>query len=520
MTQPRTPLPLPSKIDLAARALAGQGRYGTVTTLAREHGVSRKKVYKLMGLASEALTSAFAVAGVDAGLRVFTREFTEADIERTIVALRVVTPSSIRDIEAMLPIVYGFGWSYGKIWSVLRRAEQRARAFLDLVDLAAIETVALDEMFSQGKPVLAGIDLDTRYLFLLKVHPSRSGEAWAEALSPLRDRQGLVPRSVVKDAGSGLARGVELSWSGAEQRDDLFHAVYRMGKEAYRLERRAYAAIGKEYELEDRLRRAEVKLNGKTERRSLSQKLYRARVHATRAIERYDAFERLRTEIGRVLDLADRGSGKLRTSSEVIEVLTRAGKEMQALKGRSRKVGVYIVHRAAGLGRYLDTLAARLAQVPAEVGDRAAIEATVRLYQAELDNRRGGPARDRKARERELQTATLHLLQIVEGDPGRLRRLIDAVVPVLDQRHRASSAIENLNSVLRPYLVVQKHAEQGFLDLFRFYWNTRERRWGRRKGTSAYEGLTGVVVKDWLTMLGFPPGASLVEARQAASKAA
>jgi len=53
-----------------------------------------------------------------------------------------VTPSSIRDVEAMMPIVYGFGWSYGKIWSVLSRAERRAKALLDLVDLTGIKTIS------------------------------------------------------------------------------------------------------------------------------------------------------------------------------------------------------------------------------------------------------------------------------------------------------------------------------------------------------------------------------------------
>ena len=144
----------------------------------------------------------------------------------------------------------------------------------------------------------------------------------------------------------------------------------------------------------------------------------------------------------------------------------------------------------------------------------------VRAYQADLDKRRGGPAWDSKARKQEMRAATVNLLDAVGHDTERLKRVIGAVTPVLVQRHRASSAIEDLNSVLRPYLVVQKHAEQGFLDLFRFHWNTRKREWGRGKGTSAYEALTGVVVEDWLTLLGFPPGPSLAKLGQAAAKAA
>ena len=37
-------------------------------------------------------------------------------------------------------------------------------------------------MFSQGEPVLAGVDLDSGYLFGLSLSPHRDGEAWAGLL--------------------------------------------------------------------------------------------------------------------------------------------------------------------------------------------------------------------------------------------------------------------------------------------------------------------------------------------------
>ena len=37
-------------------------------------------------------------------------------------------------------------------------------------------------MFSQGEPVLAGVDLDSGYLFGLSLSPTRDGEAWAGLL--------------------------------------------------------------------------------------------------------------------------------------------------------------------------------------------------------------------------------------------------------------------------------------------------------------------------------------------------
>ena len=75
--------------------------------------------------------------------------------------------------------------------------------------------------------------------------------------------------------------------------------------------------------------------------------------------------------------------------------------------------------------------------------------------------------------------------------------------------HQHSSAIEGFNAALRPYLYVHKGATQGFLDLFRAWFNLRTRRWGRHQGTSAHECLTGQRVHDWLTLLGYPPSPTL-----------
>ena len=105
----------------------------------------------------------------------------------------------------MLPIIYGTSWSYGKIQAVLAEAQTRAADHQRQVDLSGIQNVALDEMFSQGKPVFGGVDLDSGYLFLLGVCPSRSGAEWAEYLGAMEEGQNLSPSVVVKDAGSGLA---------------------------------------------------------------------------------------------------------------------------------------------------------------------------------------------------------------------------------------------------------------------------------------------------------------------------
>jgi len=485
--------------------LALQGQYGVVTALAREHDRSRQSIYDLRDRAQQLLQDTFTpVPAMDAVQR--TLGVTEADVRRATVALRVMLPASIRDIQEVLPVLFDVHYSYGWVWNVVHQAEAAAAAFNRTVSLSGIDSLALDELFSQGQPVLSGIDLDTGYVALLQPSDSRSGEAWAAVLGQLRDEQQLVPARVVKDAGTGLAAGVATAWPDIDAHDDLFHAVYLMGQQQLRLERRAYREMEAVSVLERRRTTAQSKPHAK--RRSIGQQLRAANDRMEAAMTRHDRFETLARQATAILELADRGSGRLRTQEEVVEVLSGVAQQMALLGEGPAAVATYLLHRASGLGLYLKDLAARLEAVSEAVGGPCGVEAVVRAYQASLMHSRRAPCWDRSARRAELVAATQQLVCVTDGAPPRLVSALGLVLPVLSARHRASSAIENLHSVLRPYLVVQKHAQSGFLALFQAYSNLRKRPSGRFQDTSAYQLRTGQTVGDWLTVLGFPPSVS------------
>ena len=148
-------------------------------------------------------------------------------------------------------------------------------------------------------------------------------------------------------------------------------------------------------------------------RRSLGQQVRVARGRMNIVIERYDRFEALRRQATNVLELTDRGSGRLRTCSEVTEVLTDIAAQMRQIEGSKRigKVATYIGDRAAGLGKYLDHWAMGLQKVEEEVGGTKVVEAAVRAYQANLLVLRGGPVWNRTARAQELRAAVTQLLR-------------------------------------------------------------------------------------------------------------
>ena len=236
----RTDLTTSQKIECAAAAVAGQHEHGSKTTLSETYEISRPTV--AVGATAEAVLRTHFEAPLLGGAGVTVR-VDDAQLRRAVVALRVLAPNAIRPIEDLLPVLYpGVKVSYGTIQQMLVDAEGRAARFNAQSSLDGVQAGALDEMFSQGEPVLAGVDLDTGYLFGLSLSPTRDAGAWAQVLREGQG-QGLSLSVVVKDAAKGIAAGVAEVFPHAERRDDCFHVLYEMNKVRRKLERRAYAAI-------------------------------------------------------------------------------------------------------------------------------------------------------------------------------------------------------------------------------------------------------------------------------------
>lgn len=498
----RTDLTTSQRIECAAAAVARQHQHGSKTALSETYEISRPTVYAVGATAQSVLRAHFEaplLGGAGVTVRV-----DDAQLRRAVVALRVLAPNAIRPIEDLLPVLYpGVQVSYGTIQAMLVEAEARAGRLNAQAPLVGIEAGALDEMFSQGEPVLAGVDLDSGYLFGLSLSATRDGGAWAQLLRE-GQAQGLGLSVVVKDAAKGIAAGVAEVFPDAEQRDDCFHVLYEMNKVRRKLERRAYAAIEREGEALGRL--GKIRARDKAHRRKAKCALRKARRQCTEAIERFDAFEAAMDTVRGALECVDLVSGELHRPEQVEALIAQAAQRIGSLvTGECTKLAKYLRNRAPGLVLAQKSVRPRLEAL----GERWSMPVVCLgcICWHLVRELRKRPAR---ARHRALSR---HLL----GAYGALRdrlgpesaALLEAVEAVLQQRHRASSAIEGFNAALRPFLYVHKGATQGFLELFRAYFNLRTRRWGRHKGTSAHQSLTGQRVDDWLTLLGYPPSPTL-----------
>jgi hypothetical protein len=492
----RTPLTTSQKMECVAKALAGQEDYGGIAGLSREYGVSRPTVYAAKGTASEVLREHFEEPESDPTVWV---KVDPAQVRRTVVALRVRAPNALRPIEDMIPIIYpGVRLSYGKVQHSAAEAEAQAAAFNAKADLSGVRAGALDEMFSQGEPVLAGVDLDSGYVFGLALRETRSGEDWAEVLKQGQD-QGLSLGVVVKDA----AAGVNEVFPQAEQRDDCFHALYELNKVGRRLEQRAYGAIAAEEEARHQL--PKIPASDRKQRGRQRHKIGRAHRHCQELIARYDTFEAALQEVQEALECVDLIDGHLRTAEEVKARVEHAADTLQGLDPLCHKVARYLRNRAAGLSLATGELNTRLQEL-ARTYSLGAVALACILWRLvfELPNNRRPWLRAEQHRQLLGTFARLKYLLGPQRDA-----LLNAVKALLEQRHRASSAIEGFNAALRPFLYVHKGVTQGFLELFRAYYNLRTRRWGPHQGTSAHQCLMGQAVGDWLTLLGFPPSGTL-----------
>jgi hypothetical protein len=500
----RTDLTTPEKVQLAAAAAAGQGEYGAVSELAMVFGVSRATVHDVQKRARAMLVAELDPEG-DAALGAWIL-VDRRQVERAVVALRVVAPNSVRSIEDLLPILYpGVAPSYGAVQAIAAEAERRSAQWNATSDLSGIEAGALDEMFSQGAPVLGAVDLDSGALFALALRESRSGDDWAEVLEACR-KQGLNLEVAVKDAALGIQKGVQQVFPNAEHRDDCFHALYEMGKVQRCLESRAYGAMSRVEEAELAIDRLRCSTRGDGNRRKLVRKLVWTRRRCDDAITLHARFEAAQRRVQEALELVDLDRVTIRTGAWMQSEIQRAAIEMLALDDDAcRKVGRYIHNRAPGLSLYAVEVKGQLDELSSRYGDQVVRLACVvwRLKEEQCRGRR----RWRRSEDQRYLVAAFGLLKCQAGP--RADAVLCQVDAIMQRRHRASSAIEGFNAALRPFLYVHKGVTQGFLELFRTHYNLRIRRWGRHKGTAAHELLTGECNEDWLTTLGYPPSAVL-----------
>jgi hypothetical protein len=467
------------------QALAGPQ---SVTQLAQDYEVSRKFVYQQADHAAQALDQAFArPAGHDADV-LFALPVTKPWLRALVLGLLLIGRSSYRGVQELLRDLFGVSLSVAQVHTLAHRAMERARRRNQQVDLGNVAIGAHDEIFQNGVPVLAGIDVASTYCYLLSIEEQRDGDTWALRLLELQDH-GFDPEAIISDGGSGLRAGQELALPGKPRRGDVFHAFQETQEVVRFLENRAYDALAACARLEHQ-QAARNKKRGRHDA-GLAQKLRYARPAAARAIA-----------------LAD----------DVATLVRWLQQDVLAVAGPS------YAQRCALYDFLVAELRVRQALCPHRLGPLCTYLTNHRdallAFAKQLDSDLEGLAEDFQ-----VPLALLHeLLQVLSqdaGDPRRWRRearlrqqlrgrfyeLSAAVAAVAARTVRASSVVENFNSRLRSYFFLRRHLGPDYLHLLQFFLNHRRflrSEHPERVGKSPAELLTGQTHAHWLELLGLP----------------
>ena len=476
----------PQRVDLVVETLRHEL---SVTQLASEAGVSRKFLYAQKDLGLAAMQEAFSPESLPPDL-IGWMPITRGWVRRATVSAALHCHGSERGIAQHLKAIINpdLRISGPTVHNILREAAAAAKALNERQALGMIREGAHDEIFSQGVPVLVGVEPHSSFVYLLQNAQSRSEVDWWAALTEKHEHQGLNLTTSISDAARGLLAGVREAFPGIDLRGDVLHAQMELSELETYLENRAYGRMRVQEQEEGRMERARIRQKGQ----SRSKRLALARRRAHEGVELYDEVALLIRWMTELLQLI---GPDLPTRRELYDWLLG---EMEARASRSHRIGPIVTYMknqrdallafVGALGQGLDRVAAAL-HVP-----RSLVEAVYQQFALDPEDPRF------EAIERRLW----------EEAPDQAAAIEEALWDLLDTSLRASSAVENINSLLRPYFFLRRLVGAESLDLLQFYLN--HRRFERsehpeRVGKSPRELLTGEAHGDWLEMLGYPPSA-------------
>lgn len=463
-------VPVEQKNIIGMKALSGS----SVTKLSQEFEVNRVFVYTQKSrikkiLESEEPYSNIPVVALDQRM-----------IEKIIIAGMLICKGSTEDIQRFIAEVFGISVSIGKISSVINEAALTAKRWNESIDLSTIKIGANDEIFQGHSPILVGVDPLTTYTYLLNSAKHRDATTWGTYLLEKEKHQKLHLELSVNDGGLGLQKGVKEAFPDANIQLDVFHTEYDFSKAVCSAERSAYKDI-----------KIEEKLRIKAEKRGTDKNIQNYEISVKKANTSIDVYDKLYLLSHWIRELLMIGGY---TYDEKMELFN------------------YIIFE---LERFLinnDYLKKSIKFIKGNLGDilRFVKNAEVSLNRLALDEVIPVEILHKMWKQLGFSHASAdynHLEAEIGLSLGcRYEAIHQKFKAILNKTVRASSIVECINSLIRPYLFLKKVVPDKFLDLLQFYFNTRKYRRSRkseRVGKSPIELLTGMQYPSVLALLGY-----------------
>lgn len=517
------------RLDIAQRFHAPDRPWGEVSCMAREYEFSRPTIYDIAGRVS-ALFEPRSPGPVPCLKRLIPwgatlsqpvteakpRSREEEERIRGRLVLTSVFPGGVtmRPLEEILKEAPLEGRSDTTIWRVVNKAGAEARQILSQVDYAGVSLplilVDIDETFFDGRPVLFVVEPISLSMcgFHVAADGDRSSYSWGPLLLTLQEDQHLAVYGGVGDAAKPYPGTFQAILERDDRfQEDVFHQLRNLQSLRRKLERSAYRAFAVEYQAADQWQQA-----GTAE---AQQKLNQARAESLRLAEVYDEFTEYCTWVADAFEIVDLGSGEIRDRETNEWLLDEAIAAMSHLDHDDViKMSERLDRHKEHLLTYLDWLEAQLSPLRAALHaylddpelEKVVLRAVARRWRLQHEVE----SMQRRAFRPTLKRAKQELAIWIEGD-AFLEQWSHKLHTLLEWIQRASSAVENVNSIFKPLVTRKKHFDNpdtylNFVALFTLWHNMRVFKEGKRTGHSPFD-ILGIDLgeKDWRTLLGYPP---------------
>ena len=424
---------------------------------------------------------------------------TRAEIEAIILAYRFEGKCSIDAVSTLMKRADISQSSVGSISQYLSYTGQILDDTLENESSAAkLLVFADDEVFAKGSPILITVDPVSSAILRIELTDQRTAEIWSDHYKSILDN-GFVPRLTTSDAGIAMLAARAETLTDVPWQSDTFHGVaHRLGDWDRRLEKTAYAAIVRAEERRKTLDSAQSEAVI-DKRLNLCFDADRA---AEKAIDLYDNFSYLYRELIHQLNTFD-SAGNLRPHDRAEENIRVALDLMESLEHNAINKEIATIRKALpDLLTYFDYAELSLRACQKLTTNEDALKTLCLAWQwnkVVIKSKHTG----RKHKAIEQRDLNLELAELFIENVDKFKKIKKRIYEELDQIIQASSMVECINSLLRPYLNSSKNqVTQEFLNTFMFYHNHRRYHAGKRKGKTPMEILTNKEQKeDWITLL-------------------
>ncbi len=474
-----------TRIEMVKLAWLHQGIYGKMTQIAQDYHISRTFLYQLTWAAQHQLETLFSTpTSLAPGL--------QSPLEPLMLLLRLEAACSIPSLSSILKRLEYQPNSVGSLSESLQAYGRAVPSTLSMSQQTVVFYLS-DEIFAIRHPILVTIEAHSTAILKIELASDRSAETWQAHFADLGAHR-FHSIGMASDRGVGLTAGYRAACQEGFWVCDQFHEFQDLFHRCHQLQRKAYGAIGKEIEAAEKFANAKSEANLQKRLKQYEQ----AHQACEQAIARYDQLDLLLHLLSDTLHFCS-DAGRLRTVEAVRADLSIILSLMQEIDDEK------LPKLLTSLRSHLDDICVPFRQVESvhaellEFIPQPIIDALVLAWHHDhLSYQAHGKKKHYHRRECEywLDFSEALLDEQFDGFKVLAFEKLDAIV-------KASSLVEMVNSLIRPYLNSSKgHITQETLNLIMFYHNHRRYKGGKRQGKAPIELLTGEVLEaDWVDLL-------------------